>query len=153
MIKKVCFLILLLLLIAPTAALAGLKTCPGISFSVPEDIPCPDPNSINCMAGSNCNIAANAGTIDFNPGNGFGTNAKDFLTNLIGRVTKYLLYVVLVVAPLLVIIGGAMILTAADQPKRVENGKKMIIWSLVGLGIFLLAKTIGNVITTAFWPD
>ena len=89
----------------------------------------------------------------FNPPAGtacFCNTGPKGLTDLINRITKYMLWVALFGAPLVVIFGAFMIATARDNPEQVGKGRAMIVWAMIGLAVFLVAKILGNVIISAF---
>ena len=59
---------------------------------------------------------------------------------LIDAIIKFIFYIAVVVTPLMIIIGAFYILTAAGDPKNIGTGKNVIIYTLVGLAIILLAR-------------
>ena len=59
---------------------------------------------------------------------------------LIDAIIKFIFYIAVVVTPLMIIIGAFYILTAAGDPKKIGTGKNVIIYTLVGLAIILLAR-------------
>jgi len=59
---------------------------------------------------------------------------------LIDAIIKYIFYIAVVVTPLMIIIGAFYILTAAGDPKKIGTGKNVIIYTLIGLAIILLAR-------------
>ncbi len=59
---------------------------------------------------------------------------------LIDAIIKFIFYIAVVIAPLMIIIGAFYILTAGGDPKKIGTGKNIIIYTLVGLVIILLAR-------------
>jgi len=59
---------------------------------------------------------------------------------LIDAIIKFIFYIAVVVTPLMIIIGAFYILTAAGDPKKIGTGKNVIIYTLIGLAIILLAR-------------
>jgi len=59
---------------------------------------------------------------------------------LIDAIIKFIFYIAVVVTPLMVIIGAFYILTAAGDPKKIGTGKNVVIYTLIGLAIILLAR-------------
>lgn len=62
------------------------------------------------------------------------------LDQVVSNLTDFVFTIALIVCPLVIIIGGFLFVTAGGDPKKVETGKKMIFWALVGLTIAMLAK-------------
>ena len=60
--------------------------------------------------------------------------------DLIDAIIKFIFYITVVIAPLMIIIGAFYILTAGGDPKKIGTGKNIIIYTLVGLAIILLAR-------------
>jgi len=59
---------------------------------------------------------------------------------LIDAIIKFIFYIAVVVTPLMIIIGAFYILTAGGDPKKIGTGKNIIIYTLIGLAIILLAR-------------
>jgi len=74
-------------------------------------------------------------------------NATSFEA-LVGGIVNFLFYIALVLAPLMIIIGAIYLLTSGGDPKKLETGKNIIIYTLIGLGIILLAKGLIAVLKT-----
>jgi hypothetical protein len=151
MIKKFLAIVVLSIIIFPlSGVLAKTCTIEGVNFVSlpwPDDAQCP--TSIQPGApcvGTGCYIVGNVITIG---GGNSSPDSKTAIAEMIARITKYLLYVALVIAPLAVLIGGLMIFFAAGEADKVTLGRNIIIWALVGLAIFLAAKILSNVIITA----
>lgn len=62
------------------------------------------------------------------------------LDEVINGLVDFVFTIALVVCPIVIIIGGFIFVTASGDPKKVETGKKIIFWALVGLGIAIMAK-------------
>jgi len=65
---------------------------------------------------------------------------------IIGAIVDLIFYVGLIVTPLMIVIAGLLILTAGGDPKRVEQGRHIIIYALIGLFIILFAKGIISIL-------
>jgi len=61
-------------------------------------------------------------------------------------IMNYIWWALLVIAPLFIIAGGLMILTAGVKPEQLESGKRIITGTVIGLAIAFLSWTILNVI-------
>ncbi|TET84935.1 MAG: hypothetical protein E3J36_00015 [Candidatus Nealsonbacteria bacterium] len=59
---------------------------------------------------------------------------------LIDAIIDFIFYIAVVVAPLMIIIGAFYLLTAAGDPKKIGTGKNIIIYTLIGLAIVMLAR-------------
>ena len=62
------------------------------------------------------------------------------LGELIDAIIKFIFYIAVVIAPLVVIIGAFYLLTAGGDPKKIGTGKNIIIYTLIGLAIIMLAR-------------
>ena len=59
---------------------------------------------------------------------------------LIDAIIKFIFYIAVVIAPLVIIIGAFYLLTAGGDPKKIGTGKNIIIYTLIGLAIIMLAR-------------
>jgi len=65
---------------------------------------------------------------------------------VIGSIVNWVFKIALVVAPLMIMIGGFYLITAAGDPEKVNTGKKIITWTIVGIFVVLLATSVRSVI-------
>lgn len=72
-------------------------------------------------------------------------NATTF-QELIDSIISFIFYIGLALAPLMIIIAAFYLLTAGGDPKRVETAKSIIMYTVIGLAIILLAKGLVAVI-------
>lgn len=63
-------------------------------------------------------------------------NFVDFLDNII----NFLFWISLVLAPLMIIVGGFYFVISEGDTKKIETGKNIIRYTLIGFLIILLAK-------------
>lgn len=63
-------------------------------------------------------------------------NFRDFIEAII----TFLFNVALAVVPLMVVIAGFYLVTAAGEPARIQTAKNIILYTIVGFVIILLAK-------------
>ncbi|MDD4351456.1 MAG: hypothetical protein PHU71_00535 [Candidatus Gracilibacteria bacterium] len=68
----------------------------------------------------------------------FTTEAKNFINTLLSG----LMYVTAPIAVLLIIVGAYMFLTAAGDEEKIKKGKASIGYSIVGLVVIILSRTI-----------
>jgi hypothetical protein len=66
-------------------------------------------------------------------------NATSFEA-LVNNLINFIFYIALALTPLMIIFGAFFLLTAGEDPKRVETGKNIILYTLIGFTIILLAK-------------
>jgi len=71
--------------------------------------------------------------------NPLGTNS---FIQVINNVLNYLIYISIPILALMILIGGFQILTARDNPEKVNKGKHTITYSVVGFIIILISKGI-----------
>jgi hypothetical protein len=62
------------------------------------------------------------------------------IEEIIENVINFFFTIALIVCPLIIIVGGFMMVTSGGDPGKVETGKKMVYYALIGLGIVVLAK-------------
>jgi len=88
-----------------------------------------------------------AGTIVIGPDdpNRQGDSEK-WLEGIVGRALDYMFLIGVIIAPLVILIGAFMFFTAAGDPTRAQNAKKVVIWAAIGLAILLFAKAIVGII-------
>jgi len=67
--------------------------------------------------------------------------ACDF-TELINNIIGFIFTIAVTLAPLMIIIGAFYILTAGASPQRVEAGKNIILYTLIGFTVILLSRAL-----------
>lgn len=73
----------------------------------------------------------------------------DTLIDLVKGVTDFLYSVALVLAPLFIVIAGYFFVTASGDPKKIETGKNIVLYTLIGLLIIILSHSLVNVVKDA----
>ena len=61
---------------------------------------------------------------------------RDFIDGII----TLLFWIALAIFPLMIVIAGLLMVTAAGDPKRVETAKNIILYTVIGFLVILLAK-------------
>ncbi len=91
-----------------------------------------------------------------NPGSGSGLSLALFnplaaktIWEAIDALINFLLLLSFTIAPLLVIYAAFLILTASGNPERINRGKAIIFWAIIGLLVILLAKALPSAIKGA----
>jgi hypothetical protein len=125
--RKFLLLFVLFLVFGATLVSAAGKMCD----------PCAAPG--DCEAGlecrnGKCQSVCTAGICIENP-----INACSF-EDLVNNIIDFIFYIALALTPLMIIFGAFFLLTAGEDPKRVETGKNIILYTLIGFTIILLAK-------------
>ena len=64
------------------------------------------------------------------------------LAVFIKSIINFVFYIALAVVPLLLIIGGVMLVKSGGNPEQVKKAKELIFWSVVGFVVLLLAQAI-----------
>ena len=67
--------------------------------------------------------------------------APDFET-IVANLIDFVFKIAIVLAPLMIIIGAALFITSAGNLQQVDRAKKIIIYTVIGFAIVLLAKGI-----------
>ena len=60
--------------------------------------------------------------------------------DLIDAIIKFIFNIALVLAPLFIVIGGFYFVAAAGDPSKIETGKKIIFYTLIGFLIILISR-------------
>jgi len=71
--------------------------------------------------------------------------ACDF-QELIDALINFIFWVAIAIAPVMIIIAGFLLVTAAGNPDRVKQAQNIILYTVIGLAIVLLAKGLIAVI-------
>jgi len=71
---------------------------------------------------------------------------KSDLKEVIEGIVDWTYKIALVVAPIMIMLGGFYLITAAGNPDRIQTGKKIITWTIVGIAVVLLATSFKVVI-------
>lgn len=61
---------------------------------------------------------------------------------IVDNIINFLFKIAIVLAPLMLVIGGALFVTSGGNLAQTERGKNIILWAAVGFFILLLAKGI-----------
>ena len=65
---------------------------------------------------------------------------------LIDAILNFILYVGLAIFPIMAIIAGLLFLSSGGDPSKVKKAKDILLYSVIGLFIILLAKGLISVI-------
>jgi len=71
-------------------------------------------------------------------------NPTPFLTvvDLINQIISFIWRLSIVFAPAMFLVGGFFIMTAGDDPVRLEKGKKTLLYTAIGLGVIIFSKAL-----------
>jgi len=65
---------------------------------------------------------------------------------LISGFINFIFWVAIAVAPLMTLIAGFYFLTAGGDPKKVDTAKKIILYTIIGFAIILMARGLIGII-------
>ena len=82
------------------------------------------------------------GTVELSNPLGKGTT---FIT-IINNVLNYLIYISVPILALMILIGGFQILTARDNPEKIQSGRKTIMYAVIGFTIVLISKGVALIL-------
>jgi len=68
------------------------------------------------------------------------------LLDTIVSVTNWIFYVLTMIVTIMVIYGGFNIVTSSGDPKKMETGRKILTFALIGLALALLAKFLPSIV-------
>ncbi len=74
----------------------------------------------------------------------FSSNKK--VDDLVDKVSNWMLVIGLVVAPLMILLGGFYMLTASGNAKKSTKGKQIVVWAVIGLAVILFAKAFVSIL-------
>ena len=72
------------------------------------------------------------------------------LEEIIERLVDLIFTVSIVLVPLMIVLAAFLLVTAAGNPEKIAQAKKIITWSLIGFLIVLLSKGIVAMIKQLF---
>ena len=72
---------------------------------------------------------------------GTGVNTFD---ELIKRIIIFTRQVATAVAPIMIIVAGFFFITSAGDPEKINTAKRLLLWTLIGFGVILLAEGMIN---------
>lgn len=65
---------------------------------------------------------------------------------IVGNGIDFIFKIAVVLAPLMVIIGGFLFVTAGGSIQQIDQAKKLLLWTAIGLLVVLLSKGILGII-------
>jgi hypothetical protein len=65
---------------------------------------------------------------------------------LVGALANFVYNIAWALSPLMILIGAFYILTAMGDPKRVSTGKNIILWTIVGIVVLLIAGGLPEIL-------
>ena len=71
---------------------------------------------------------------------------------LINTLIDIIFTMALVIAPIMIIVAGFYLLTAAGNPAQITTAKNIIMWTLIGFLVILAAKGIIELFKAVFLP-
>jgi len=69
-------------------------------------------------------------------------------TGLVENIIKFLWWIALALLPLMIVIAGFYFVTAAGDPTKVEKAKGIILYTVIGFIIILLARGFVELLKT-----
>jgi len=66
--------------------------------------------------------------------------------DLVNSIINFIFYVAVALAPLMIIIGAFYLLTSGGSEQKIKTGKDIMMYTVIGLTIVLLAKGLISVI-------
>lgn len=116
-----------------------------------------DSSSSNLGASSSANSSSSSSSSGYSSttstsASGSGTvglvnplGASSF-SEIMGAIATWLRNIALVLAPLMIVIGGIMFILAQGDPGKVTKAKQLILWSAIGLIVVLLAQSLTSIL-------
>ncbi|MDP2864249.1 MAG: TrbC/VirB2 family protein [bacterium] len=66
--------------------------------------------------------------------------------DLLNTIVTFIFWIAIAIAPVMIMIAAFFLLTAGGDPKRIDTAKQIILWTVIGLAIILLAKGLISVL-------
>ncbi|HUV81346.1 MAG TPA: hypothetical protein VMW21_02440 [Patescibacteria group bacterium] len=70
-------------------------------------------------------------------------------SDLILAIANFIFTIALALAPLLIVVGGIYIIAAQGDPAKIQNGKNIILYTLIGLLVIFLSRGLISLLRTA----
>jgi len=70
----------------------------------------------------------------------------DSFETIIDNLIDFIFNIAVVLAPLMLIIGGFLFVTAGGSPEQISRAKNLLIWTAIGFLVVLLSKGILGII-------
>ncbi|MCX6759973.1 MAG: pilin [Candidatus Nealsonbacteria bacterium] len=64
------------------------------------------------------------------------------VVGVLNKVAQLLMNIAVPIAIIMVIVAGFYFMTAQGEPGKIETAKKMILWTLIGMAVVLLAEAM-----------
>ncbi|MFA6295847.1 MAG: pilin [Patescibacteria group bacterium] len=74
------------------------------------------------------------------------------LISFVGRIIKWVLGIVGVIMIALFVYGGVTYATSAGSEEKIENGKKIMVYTIIGVVIIALAYVLTDFVIAALFP-
>ncbi len=68
------------------------------------------------------------------------------LLNTIYTATNWLFMIIMLIAVIMIVVGGFTYMTASGDPEKAGKGKTIIVYALIGIAIALFAKVLPSII-------
>jgi len=68
------------------------------------------------------------------------------IVQIINNVLNYLIFISVPILAIMILVGGFQILTARDNPEKIGNGRKTIMYAVIGFIIILISKGVALII-------
>jgi len=66
--------------------------------------------------------------------------ANNDVLSLVNGILNWMIYIAIPIAVLVIIFAGVILLTSGGVKTKIDLGKKMLTWAIVGLAIILIGK-------------
>lgn len=122
--------------------------CPPGNDNEAQECRCEGPNC-NETSGVDTGVCAPAGQVVFCGLRG-SPDPQAAIARIVDKIANWLLYITIIIASLMILIGVWLLVQSQGQAARAVQGKAVIRWAVIGLGLALLAKIISAVVVGFF---
>ncbi|MFA5714599.1 MAG: pilin [Candidatus Paceibacterota bacterium] len=72
---------------------------------------------------------------------------SDTFKELVELIINWIINIALVLAPLIIVYGGFVYMTATGDTNKISQGKNIILYAVIGFIVALLAKSLAGILT------
>jgi len=131
--------------------MAGDPCCKKTDCFEPLECKC-NPDAKNCKVEPDANsgffkVEGKSGICAFEKTEPVCPFGPSSISSVIENITKWVFYLTVIIAPLLVVYGAFLMLTSTGDPEKAGKAKKIILWAIVGLSVILFSRGILSLVS------
>lgn len=64
------------------------------------------------------------------------------IPEILAAIANFIFWIGIIIMPIVIIIGGIIFATSGGEPEKVKTGRRLLLWSSIGLIILVLARVL-----------